>query len=144
MIRRSSSKILQVVSETAQAMKRIFGRKAVATQQDAPTLEKAPEVERVVTGRRANRLVRTVLHVAEIAPQLTAKKPFFKAKSGGLYAVKTRSKVVKGVKVDVPECFLRVSKDTRSPKLRKRARRASRQLKQEATNWQNNQKTIAS
>lgn len=70
-------------------------------------------------------LYRTVLNVVEIAPQLTAKKPFFKSKSGGLYAVKTTAK-------GLPVCFVRVDKDDRSPKIRKAERRASRQLAKEA------------
>lgn len=58
--------------------------------------------------------------VQQIAPLLNEKKPYFKMRSGGTYAVATTS--------GMATHFIRVDKDRRPRRERKRARRTARNL----------------
>ncbi len=62
---------------------------------------------------------------AEIANLLKESQPFFMMASGGKYAIAIRRNR-KGK--EIPACFIRVDKDRRKPKERKRMRRAAKAL----------------
>ncbi len=62
---------------------------------------------------------------AEIANLLKESQPFFMMASGGKYAIAIRRNR-KGK--EIPACFIRVDKDRRKPKERKRMRRAAKTL----------------
>jgi len=62
----------------------------------------------------------TIITPESVAPQLSAKEPYFQMRSGGIYAV-----ALSGGK---PSHFVRVDKDRRSRRERKRARRTARML----------------
>jgi hypothetical protein len=100
----------------------------------APSLvERLFGSDKPLTGRRAPKNW-TILRVEDIGPLLSEKNPFFKARSGGKYAVATHPVLTDdGKMIDAPAYFIRVDKD-RTPrklrKLRKKIRRASAAYKQ--------------
>lgn len=102
-----------------------FRGTAPNAKRDKPVIVTAStQANREVTGRRAARYG-TVLHVDDVAARLSDKKPFFKMRSGGVYAVG----LARNRKGKVVPCnFIRYDKDRRPVKLRKRMRRAARKL----------------
>lgn len=109
-----------------------FGRGAKNAKAEKPTITSAAHTEdadRPLNGRRANARRGTILFLDDTAAQLSEKKPFFKMRSGGTYAVATRPVLQDDGKFeDVPTHFIRVDKNRTPLKKRKRTRRAARQL----------------